>query len=993
MHKRKKKHQGVMVFGLLCCMFCFFLISGIRVSAVQQTQEETDAQVVRVVLTNYDDTGFVVMDHNELSGYYMDYLNEIAKYTNWQYEVRAVSDDEELLNIVETGDYDLMVGIRYMEDAEKNYFNYPAVSMGVKHLVLATSKEHVEISTDNLSTLMGITVGTRDTAYSKQLREKFKSYCYANDLKYVEESDVPYDQGMNLIEVGDEERFEMLQDGRLDALITSDSMALANNLYVVATFGEMPFYAVSPKGDDHLTVQLEEAIQSIKNVDSTFEDRLYEKYFAPNFKREMTLSEEELEYLEIQRNLKVAVWDTCAPYMYLNDSGRWSGIAVEVFGEISEMTSGKISFEFVSCADSFAAREALEKGEADILGMTFTSVDAMERGDNRSCSYYTDYFSIYRNQNSVKSLEEAKIAVKKDMADNMLQSFGVKDTSGVIRVEDVVEALNAVNSGKADITFALQNVSDYYINYYQLNRITELDLVKSDISVCCLYNDSMDEILKNICNKCIANVDTEILERSITEYMLLDHKKLSLTDYIKTNRSGFTTVFIVLLFAAIAGLIIVVITISNKSQKIYEMLYRDDVTQDSSYLKFEEEVKQLISEQKVKEQYYIIFADISSFKYINDVFGYEVGNQVLCFVGKAMKEITNGFPTARMYADHFVGICLYEEKELLEKRLTGQLHEFSVKASEAFPDFNIFLKIGIYTWNTQREMEIRQLVNLANYASDNISNQSKSEFSFYTMELHDKILCRQEIEKDMHRAMEAGEFVAYFQPKYDVVKDEIIGAEALVRWKHSTKGLISPGIFVPIFEDNGFIIEVDFCIFEQVCRLLAERMKNGQKLYTISCNFSRRHFQRPEFVERLMGIVDKYQVQPEYIEIEITETVATDDFNMLIETVRELKSYGFKISIDDFGSGYSCIQLLYKLPIDVLKLDRVFVVEQDVNGTEEDINRSIVHICHNHNIRIICEGVETNQQKEFVLSYGCRYVQGFLYSRPVDRRTFLSMLG
>ncbi|MCH5342646.1 MAG: EAL domain-containing protein [Acetatifactor sp.] len=990
--RKGRKRRKAFIFGILLGILSACVLHGLPVYAAQESKP-AQGETVRVVLMNYDDYGYVLMDGGEVTGYYMDYLNEIAKYTGWKYDVQVVSDSAGLYSHVQKRDYDLMVGNRYTEQFEQQSFTYPSVSMGSKQLVLAVPKTRSDLSTDDIRTLMGVRLGTTsDTTYSQELSEKFKSYCFIYGLNYVENSSLPYRDGVNLIETNSAERFEMLENGKLDGLVTTDSMALAHDLYVLDVFGEIPFYAVAPKGDTHLMAPLEEAIIAIRNVDEEFETRLHDKYFSANFKRELIFSAEEEEYLTTKRQLRIAMWDGMAPYSYLNQDGEWSGVTVEVFRKISEMTDNRVQFSFVSYPDANAAGEALLKGEVDILGQTFASVNASVYGRDSSRSFYMDYFRIYRNENSTSALNEARVAVKSDITDEMLLAFGVTDQTKVTKVNSAEEALRLVNSGKADITFVLQNVADYYINYNQFSNISELSLSNADMTLCSVYGVSVDETLRNICNKCIANIDTGELDRHITEFILQDYKEMNLFDYLRANWGVVAVVVIILLTVAIAFLSVSIIAVSNNSKRIHTMLYSDEVTGGISYRKFVEDVHHRVSEQGGKGKYYVFFANISGFKYINDRFSYNIGNRVLNVVAEELNLLSNGLPVARMYADRFVGLLPFEEQGRLEQRLNRELRAFAKQTDEEFPDFNLFLKVGICLWDLSEQTDVIPYVNYAIYAAGNLHNLSRSTYCFYTMEEHEEIQRRQAIERDMHRALEDGEFVAYYQPKFDAVRDKIIGAEALVRWQHKTKGLVSPGLFVPVFEDNRFIIEVDFCIFEQVCALLAERMEKGQKLYPISCNFSRHHFMHNTFVDRVEKIRSKYGVPAECIEIEITETVATNDFDSLLQTVNRLKEKGFKISIDDFGSGYSCIQLLYKLPIDVLKFDRVFVVEQNPNEKEEILNRSIVEVCHDNGIKVICEGVETEDQRDFVLSYGCRYIQGYLYSRPVDRPTFLQML-
>lgn len=987
--KRQRKIAGIgIMFSMVCaCIFC-----RLPVDAAAQADASAGEEPVRVVLMNYDDQGYVQVEGDTVTGYYMDYLKEIAKYTGWEYDIRVVSDETELYQITMEGDYDLMVGMTYSEEKE-SLFHFPAVSMGEKHLVLAVPKTRSDLNMDDMRTLMGLRIGTiSDSAYSRMLSEKFKSYCFIYGLKYVENGRGEFAEGLNLIDVDSTERFQMLLDGRLDGLVTSDSMALSHNLYVLDVFGELPFYAVSPRGDDHLTAQLEEAITLIRSVDSEFEQRLHDKYFAANFEQVLVFSEDEEAYLANYHDVNVAMLDGIAPYAYLDGEGKWRGVTVAVFEAISEMTDNHLRFHYQVYPDLGAALEGMRMGEVDIVGTAFSAIDASEYGRDSSRSYYRDDFRMYRNQNYKGSLEDARIVIRRDLSDTLLTYLGIEDISSVIRVDTAEDALEMVENGRADIAFSPQNVADCYITYNRFSDISELGSVGYAVTLSSVYGDSVSSELRSICDKCIANIDSDELNRNVTLFLLTNHKDPNLADYMKAHWGVFAMILIGILMVVAAVMLYFIIVISRKSNRIHSMLYEDEVTEGISYRKFLEDVDQILKEQQTQRRFYVFFTNISGFKYINELSGYQVGDQVLHAVAEELRELSGGLPTARMYADRFVGLFPYEEKTWLEQRLRKELKDFADQISEQFPNFNLFLKMGICQWNTAEQTDVTQVVNYATYAADSLHHLSKSEFRFYTKEEHDAMLKRQEIERDMHRALEEGEFVAYFQPKYDAVESEIIGAEALVRWQHKTQGLISPGVFVPIFERNRFIIEIDFCIFEQVCALLAERIQKGQKLYTISCNFSRYHFLRPDFVNRILEVLHKYEAPAEYIEIEITETVATNDFDVLLRTVDRLKENGFKISIDDFGSGYSCIQLLYKLPIDVLKLDRVFVVDEDANEKEEAVNRSIIAVCHDHNIKVICEGVETEEQRDFVLSYGCRYIQGYFYSRPVDRRTFLGML-
>lgn len=989
------KQRRMNIFLKYVCLACLLFMGVFCALSMYVQADSTSGKTVRVLLplSEEEDGLLQIEEDGTYSGYYVDYLNEIAKYTDWNYEFTIVSDAGTGMELVESGKFDLMIGMAH-ESSREAFFEYSKMSFGSHNLVVATSKDNSSLLSGTMNNLEGLTIGVcaSDVNNGQKLEKRFESYCFSNGISYskVEHASENVAQGVQLISIADNEIWEKLDQNKIDAVLTSDSVALAKDLYVIDTFSKIPIYFVSPKGNSFYINQIDNAIYRIRNLDEGYEERLYSKFFSSNEEIELAFTNYEQTFLTSKHVYTVAIWDGCAPYTYKNQDGEWAGVVVEVFKQITDLTMGSLNFEFVGYDNYLSAVEAVKAQKVDILGCVFATQVAMRNLTNQSSTYFTDQLLIWRNRSYSGSLSEARVVVREDVEDSMLEKMGVTDIASVKRVSSAEDTLLLVNNGEADITLALNNVASYYINYHQMSNVTDMDINLDSTLLCYVNSDSVEPIMISISNKCIRFIDQDSLQEYAQEIILYDHKEWSIVDYIKKNSGIVTSCVICALVICIILATSVIITIYKKSEKIYRMLYFDDVTDDISYLHFEEIVDKMLQERG-DDKYFVIYADISGFKYINDVFGYQMGNSVLNTVKELMKKLTGGQPVARVYADRFVGVCQYEDKELLEKRFTVLLREFETECAEKYPEFNIFMKIGICEY-LDKDKKVKFIVDLANYAADSLHRIPRSEIVFYSKEMHDEIMTRKVIEKDMHRAMKDDEFIAFYQPKYDIETNQIIGAEALVRWMHKDKGMMPPGLFISIFEQNRFIIEVDKCIFERVCKLQADRIAQGKKLYPISCNFSRLHFQNKAFPDELMEIVRKYNVPTNYIEIEITETIATNEFDDLSDTVIRLKEKGFRISIDDFGSGYSCIQLLYKLPIDALKFDRVFVLEMDENATEEEIHKSIVDICHSHDIKVICEGVETIEQKDYVRSYGCRYVQGYLYSRPVAEAEFLNML-
>ncbi len=276
----------------------------------------------------------------------------------------------------------------------------------------------------------------------------------------------------------------------------------------------------------------------------------------------------------------------------------------------------------------------------------------------------------------------------------------------------------------------------------------------------------------------------------------------------------------------------------------------------------------------------------------------------------------------------------------------------------------------------------------ANTARKTIKGGHKNSFAFYDKEMHKKILKEKEIENSMVDALNNGEFIVYFQPKYSLSDYQIIGAEALVRWDNPQKGLIPPIEFIPVFERNGFIVNIDFYVFEEVCKKIREWMDEGQKVVPISVNLSRMHFVNSNFIEKFKLIVDKYKIPTRLIELELTETAVLDNIEGLLDTMNNLKEKGFVISMDDFGTGYSSLNLLKELPVDILKLDRAFFTEKDESNNEKIVISNVIKMAKELKMKVISEGVETISQVEFLKQIGCDMVQGYLFSKPMPVKEF-----
>ena len=264
--------------------------------------------------------------------------------------------------------------------------------------------------------------------------------------------------------------------------------------------------------------------------------------------------------------------------------------------------------------------------------------------------------------------------------------------------------------------------------------------------------------------------------------------------------------------------------------------------------------------------------------------------------------------------------------------------------------------------------------------------------SVYKAEMREELNRTIEIAGDAMRALKNSEFKVFFQPKVSISHNKIVGAEALVRWIKPNGAIVTPDSFVPFLEKNGYIVNIDFFVYEEVCKYLRRRIDSGMTVVPISVNVSRIHMLKNDFISHLVEIVRRYRIAPELIELELTESVFIANEEDAIRTLGLLRERGFKVSIDDFGSGYSSLSLLKRMPVDVLKIDKGFFSGEHIQQKESILLSSVIDMADKMDIDIICEGVETEEQVDFLKHTNCDTAQGFFYAKPVPIADFEDLL-
>ncbi len=434
----------------------------------------------------------------------------------------------------------------------------------------------------------------------------------------------------------------------------------------------------------------------------------------------------------------------------------------------------------------------------------------------------------------------------------------------------------------------------------------------------------------------------------------------------------------------------------DASDTVEKLTGYDAVTDFYKYEKFLTFVEEYF-ETAPKGKYIVIYMDFTNFKFINEHYGYEVGDMILRdYADTARAYAENFIAGSRVFSDNMLCLVkmIWDNTEQMVDSLIAEAEKFVKRVQKEYLDSNLSLNIGVCPFVADgNPIPFKSIVSNANLARKEAKKPENQNCVVYSEEMGEKLVKEVSYANDMDSAFANHEFTVYFQPKINLKNHIITGAEALIRWVKPDGTMIFPNDFIPVFEKNKTITRLDYFVYEEVCKYLAERIQKKERYVNISMNVSRIHLTSINKLVTYIGeLLEKYKIPPYLLEFELTETVFTDTVEDTIELMSRLRELGVKVSMDDFGSGYSSLNVLTKLPIDVLKLDKEFLKDFETDSDGKIIIPSIIDMAKKLNLSVVCEGVETKQQVEFLRQVDCDLVQGYYYSRPVPQNVFSQML-
>ncbi len=440
-------------------------------------------------------------------------------------------------------------------------------------------------------------------------------------------------------------------------------------------------------------------------------------------------------------------------------------------------------------------------------------------------------------------------------------------------------------------------------------------------------------------------------------------------------------------FAFSILIVIMVLIYTAHLNQLKAYAFSDPVTQGISYQKFIDDAEKYINYHR-SGALLAVCLDINDFRIFNDLYGFDEGNKLLKLVYKMLGTYIPSGLVCRVATDTFYVITDFEgtEEELLTRRDIFT-DSFNVVLEKNKKPYHITFTVGFYRIEESTIGNVALIFEKANHVHNCAKKEGMPCF-VYQERLRQEAIRQKLIENTMHEAFENLEFQMYLQPKYELVTKRLVGSEALVRWESTAKDKKYPDEFIPVFEKTGFIVQIDLYMMECACQLLRHWIDFGIEPVPISVNQSKLLLLNPIYFNVITTTIEKYNLPPQFIEVEITETIMYENAAVLNDLIAKLHMYGIRVAIDDFGSGYSSLVLLRDIKADVLKIDKAFIYKAEKDAVGKKILSSIIQLADTLNMQILAEGVETENQLNMLADLGCHEVQGYLFGKPVPAQTF-----
>ena len=967
--ENKKTHylKSIPFKSLILLFLCLSFVATLFVPQKIKAEEET-----KVVRVGWYESAFHHTDQfGRKSGYGYEYQQRVAAYTNWQYEYVEGSWSE-LFEMLVEGKIDLLSDVSYTpERAEK--ILYSAEGMGVEDYLAFIAPDNIEIRPDDFNTFNGKRVGVNKNSIQEQML-----------VEWAEN----YDVKPQIIELTDKtpQLLEMLQKGEIDVLVTLDTYGNSTDMIPVCKIGSSNFYFGINKNRPDLKKDLDIAMNRLLENNRDFNQQLTEKFHKASAVNGF-LTVEEKDWLDEHGVIRIGYRDDFIPYCDQNEAGKLTG-ALSNYLEFAKNCekNAKLNFETKAFKTSEEAIQSLIAGEIDcVFPINLSAYDGEQLG-----IIITDPFVSTEIYAAVRTADHQGLSPDREMIVSVLKGHPNHETflkdnfpNWEIQYRDSSEEnFKAVSTGEADTTL---------VSNYRLDRVRDL-FDKNDLSVLttgetmnlCFATKRSDYNLYSILNKVMNLYPDTAVNSSLTSYGFREYK-VTFSDFVRDNLLIF-----MIGIAVLTALITFLILRSNEAEKsasegrkLISETERDNLTGLYNWNFFLAYANRLYREHPDNRMDAAVI-NIDRFHSINDLHGRDFGDKVLYELGSEINDFlkeSNGI-ACRFEADRFDIYCPQRDDwEAVFKRFQDKINALSDNAT-------VRLRMGVKPW--EEDMEPLLKFDRARTACNMSRGDFKSQLTIYDEQMGIREERDQLLLNDLRKALEEEQFEVWYQPKYNIKNDPatLISAEALTRWKHPELGLISPAEFIPLLERDGQISLLDHYVWQHTAENIARWRKDYGVRIAVSVNLSRVDVFDPNLISTLNEIIASNGLDYSDLKLEVTESAYTENADYLIKVIEQLREIGYQIEMDDFGSGYSSLNMLSSMPVDILKMDMAFIKNIERNIEDFHLVELIIDIAKYLKVPVIAEGVETKKQLQLLKDAGCDIVQGFYFSKPLPLKEF-----
>ena len=903
--------------------------------------------------------------HDHYEGYMAEFLEVMSIYGDWEYEFISGSWDE-CQQWIADGTIDLLPGAM-LEDAGE--------TVSLSELPLTTVWDNLYVPAE-----AGASFGEYDVIQNKKIG------CIKGGYSNEE-----FFRKNNLnCELVVFDNYPELEEA-LNKGTVSATMGIGNavkNRTLLARISPRCIYMGFSNRNPELKEKLESAYEQLMMEMPDLIGTLQKKYVGENESDTVLLSQVEQAWIAEHPTVRVAYIEGRKPHEYETETGKAAGIHVQFLEEI--LNEVGLKAEWVSIKNTAQALSYLDNGLVDVVTTVCANDEMVLSGDILVTNSYRDsFFSVLgkKGTNLQSTGKPPVFAVEKGT--RVYMDFIKKNypDSKILRKDTEEEVYAAIKSGEAKATVVEANMEEFYRLKYDMGLENKTEHYQG-IPVCLGVKQSAGgQLLISILNQGIQSLDAGKVNALIINNndVELDYSFIMI---LKKYRLVITcAIILVLLF----GTTVFLFRRRYQRERLWRASYIDKVTGRGNYEKMMLDAKPLFDGNH-KGEYGVCALDIVKFKNLNEAYGYSAGNKVLEVMAQLVSaECKEGEFCARAGGDQFVMILKGGVTEEHIKRMEKLVHKIEQEVGMLNSEYRVRCVAGVYL--LQEDNDPYYAIDKANLARKTARDSRSRNVAVYDVLMHKRALKEREIESIMYQALADDEFLVYLQPRVKIDTGEIVAAEALVRWQRKNGEMIYPDTFIPLFEANGFIREMDFYVYEKVCQMLRERLEKKLPVVPVSVNVSRAHLVGGgDFLANFNELVNKYEIPQKYLELELTESLLVENPAKMIETVNALKANRYTVSIDDFGSGYSSLNILKQLHFDILKIDKEFLRIEGAKPEDKIILESVIHMAKKLQMQVLVEGVEVEEQQQMLTKMGCDFAQGYYFSRPVPMEDFLVML-